>query len=99
MTTKTKTTTKMKTINIAPQQEAGKVQPKTKVAALIEVLSKQGGATLAECAEALSFKGATVDASMATQWIRYDLCKVKGYGIAQKGTTLKLLKPKLKKAA
>ena len=59
--------------------------------------AKPGGATLAQCAEALSFKGAQVDESMASQWIRYDLCKVKGYGVVQKGTMLKLLKPKVAK--
>ena len=66
MTTKTKTETREpKAINIKPAKQAEKVQLNTKVAALIEVLSKPGGATLQQCAEVLSLKGSSVDDAMA----------------------------------
>ena len=102
MTTKTKTgaaktTTSKKApaaIDIKPQAEAKQVKDGTKVHALIEVLSQKGGATLQQCAEALSFKGNVVDLAMARSWIRTDLCALKGYGITQKGDKLSLLKPK-----
>lgn len=106
MTTETKTKTKTATtkkertpLDIKPQKEATAVREGTKVAALIEVLSKSGGATLEECAAALSQKGSVVDLVMARSWIRTDLCGIKGYGIAQTGDMLKLLKPKLTQKA
>lgn len=97
-TTTTTTTTKKapKAIDIKPQAKVKEVKDGTKVHALIAVLKQSGGATLSQCAKALSFKGTEVNNATARQWLVYDLCKIKGYGIKQDGEKLTLLTPKAK---
>src|SRR3989442_1024791 len=60
-------------LDFLPQDSVKVSRLGTKVAILVDLLSREQGATLGEVAEALSVTGSKVDSAIARSWISFDL--------------------------
>ena len=83
---------KVKALDFLPQDTVKASRAGTKVSILVDLLSREQGATLTEVAEALSVTGSKVDLATARSWIRFDL-KARGYGIRTVDDRIHLVLP------
>ena len=81
-----------KALDFLPQDSVKASRAGTKVSILVDLLSREGGASLAEVAEALSLTGSRVDIATARSWVSFDL-KARGYGVKTVDDRVHLLLP------
>lgn len=72
---------KLKLINLKAASKVKDARKGSKIATLINVLGRDGGATLQDVAKSLSRKGSKVTPSYAKAWINYDLHRLHGFGV------------------